>query len=254
MRAVVAELPGLKSISSRKLEAAQAASSDHVRGVGGLPDVDPELPENAEIAFNIVGMGNVVQRARPVRESGGEGGALRDRLISRRTPNDLAGAGETKPDRDRRFLSPAGPAASGRLGTILIWYDMRSMTSVSDRASRFPRSRGRGGNPVRHALGKGGIAKALPLQPEILLGDEGARRDRREAEPDRRLHDRLALFRSRHHDGLPRRLCPALAAGIDVWIAVGNRDVGETRPPVSADEAAVGLMTFELIDHFEEGQ
>ena len=55
-----------------QLEAAQAAATDHVRRVSGLPDVDPELPENAEIAFDIVGMGNVVQRTRPVREGGGE--------------------------------------------------------------------------------------------------------------------------------------------------------------------------------------
>ena len=68
------------------------------------------------------------------------------------------------------------------------------------------------------------------------------------------LHDLLALCRPRHDDGLPRRFCPALAACVNIGVAVGYGDVGETRPPVCADETTVRLVTFELIDDLEERQ
>src|SRR5262249_57174729 len=52
----------------------------------------------------------------------------------------------------------------------------------------------------------------------------------------------------------PGRFCAALTACIDVGAAVGNGDVGESRPPVSTNETAVRLVAFELIDDLKEGK
>ena len=240
-----------------QLEAPQAPASDHDRSVGGLPDVDPELPEDAEIAFDIVGLGNVADACSSRR--------ARAAAKAARWAMALSPGGRQTISRALVSLSPIvtgvpsrrpAPAASGRLGRSACGSDMRSMTSVSDQQRLgFLVVDGRGRNPVGHA-------------PRQRRRSGSACAEARDC-PRRRRRCGLTVARpswtaactifspccrSRHHDGLPRRLCPALAAGIDVGIAVGNGDVGETGPPVSADETAVRLVTFELIDDLEERQ
>ena len=109
-------------------------------------------------------------------------------------------------------------------------------------------------NPVGHGLGKGCVTEPLALKAEIVLGNKSSGPHGCQTQFNRSLHDLFALRSSRHHDGLPRRLRSALAARIDVGIAVGNGDVGETGPPIWADQAAVRLVTFELVDDLEKRQ
>ena len=109
-------------------------------------------------------------------------------------------------------------------------------------------------NPVGHGLGKGCVTEPLALKAEIVLGNKSSGPHGCQTQLNRSLNDLFALRSSRHHDGLPRRLRSALTARIDVGIAVGNGDVGETGPPICADEAAVRLVTFELVDDLEKRQ
>ena len=109
-------------------QASQPSPADHDGSIGSLPNVDAELPENGKVVFDVLGLGKIADRARAVGQGRHEGGALGDRLVARRTPNDLASARHVEAYGDGSFPAPpptAGPAP------IRMWCDMRSMTSVS---------------------------------------------------------------------------------------------------------------------------
>ena len=131
MRAVVAELPGFKTVPfPRRGEAPQAPAADHDGAIGRLPDVDAELAQDGEIAFDVVGTGNISDGAGPVARA-----RPRTRRVAR-SPCLPAGAKRCRRRSSDRVRSSPGFQRAGRrlvpaLGLIRMWYDMRSMTSVS---------------------------------------------------------------------------------------------------------------------------
>jgi len=190
MRAVVAELPGLKV----------NPFSDHEGRVRGLPDVDPELPQDIEVAFDVVRVGNIVDGAGPVRQSGRECSALSDCFVSRGAPKNFAGACAIKSDRYGRFitLTSSGHTHVAGSNRRVVRHSINDFGVCQQRLGFLIVDRRRR-NSVRHRLGKGSVAKTLPLKTEIILRDKGPGSDGRHTELNRRFHDLFALRRSNHH-------------------------------------------------------
>ena len=98
MRAVVAELPGLSvDLPSCAAKPRNPRPPITDGGIGSLPNVDAELPENGKVVLDVLGFGKIADRARAVGQGRREGGALGDRLVARRTPNDLSRLVTSKP-------------------------------------------------------------------------------------------------------------------------------------------------------------
>jgi hypothetical protein len=114
---------------------------------------------------------------------------------------------------------------------------------VRDRRSR---------HALRHRLDEGGVAKPLSLQAQVGLGIERSRLRPDQAEFFGDSKDLAARGRAHHRHRLLGRPRSGLTAGVDVWIAVGDRDVRKARPPIAARQAPVGLEPLEVVYEFEE--
>ena len=152
-------------------QASQPSPADHYGSIGSLPNVDAELPENGKVVFDVLGLGKIADRARAVGQGRREGGALGDRLVARRAPNDLSRTRHIEAYGDRNLL-PA-PCTRRRPRT-----DLHVMRHAIDDFGVAQQLLGlrvvdrRGRNPVGHRLGERCVAEPLALKPKIVFGNE----------------------------------------------------------------------------------
>ena len=131
MRAVVAELPGFKvALFSGRRETPQAPAADHDRSVRGLPDVDPELPEDARLLSMSSDWGTLRMVLVPSARAAAKAARWAIALSPGGRQMNFAGACHVEPD-GYGGASAAGPPPAAGPEPIRIWCDMRSMTSVS---------------------------------------------------------------------------------------------------------------------------